>query len=325
MTSPPPRVGLAQNAWHVASDRPQDTIRAAGAVVWRPGSDGTEVVLVHRPRYDDWSFPKGKSQRAENLLLTATREVAEETGLRVVLGRALTASEYEVEGSQKNVSYWAARCAESVGFVPGREVDDIAWLKLPQAAERLSYERDRVLLDEFAAAPLNTIPLILLRHARAGRKVRGPEADLARPLDRQGVADAQLLAELLSSYGSCRVMTSAAQRCIASVRPYAKSTGMPVEIEPTFTAIGDDQTDGDGDYRAAARRTVELVAQRRPTLICAHRENLPVMLNAARAALGAADLPAKPPLEPQLGKGSFVVLQSADGTLVSSERQDLAC
>lgn len=333
MTSPPPRVGLARIAWHVASDRPQDTIRAAGAVVWRPGSDGPEVVLVHRPRYDDWSFPKGKCQGAEHLLLTAIREVAEETGLRVVIGRALTASEYEVEGGQKNVSYWAARCAESVGFVPGREVDDVAWLDLPQAAERLSYERDRVLLDEFAAAPLDTIPLILLRHARAGSKVRGPEADLARPLDWQGVADAQLLAELLSSYGSCRVMTSAAERCIASVRPYAECTGVPVEIEPTFTAIGDDQTDGDGDYRPAAKRTIELVAERRPTLICAHRENLPVMLNAARAALDAANLPAKPPFEPPaklpfeplLGKGSFVVLQSADGALVSSERQDLAC
>ncbi len=98
----------------MASDRPQDTIRAAGAVVWRQGSDGTQVVLVHRPRYDDWSFPKGKSERGEHLLLTATREVAEEAGLRVVLGRRLSASEYEVEGRPKKVSYWAARCAESL-------------------------------------------------------------------------------------------------------------------------------------------------------------------------------------------------------------------
>ncbi len=147
-------------------------------------------------------------------------------------------------------------------------------------------------------------------------KARGQEADLARPLDQKGAADAKLLAELLSSYGPCRVITSAAERCIASVRPYAQATGMPVEIEPEFTA-GDDHN----DYRPAARRTAELAAQRRPTLICAHRENLPVMLDAARTALGAgADLPARPPL----GKGSFVVLQSADGVLVSSERQDLA-
>lgn len=303
----------------MASDRTQETIRAAGAVVWRSGSDGTEVVLVHRPRYDDWSFPKGKSQRAEHLLLTATREVAEETGLRVVLGRPLTASEYEVDGRPKRVSYWVARCAESLGFVPGGEVDDLVWLEWRQAAARLSYERDRVLLDEFAAAPPDTIPLILLRHAQAGMKVRGVDADLARPLDLQGASDAKLLAELLSSYGPCRVVTSAAERCIASVRPYAESTGMPVEIEPSFTASGDDQADCADDYWPAARRTAALVAQRQPTLICAHRENLPVMLDAAAVALGARGdfIVAQP-----LGKGSFVVLQSADGVLVSAERQE---
>lgn len=304
----------------MASDPPHDVIRAAGAVVWRPGAAGTQVVLVHRPRYDDWSFPKGKSARDEHPLQTAMREVAEETGLRVVLGPCLTASEYEVDGRPKKVRYWAARCTESLGFVPGREIDDLAWLDLPQAAARLSYERDRVLLDEFAATTPDTIPFILLRHTQAGTKVRGLEADLTRPLDEQGAADAELLAKLLSSYGSCGVMTSAAERCIASVRPYAQAVGMPVEIEPAFTASADDQADADNDYWPAARRTAELVAQRQPTLICAHRENLPVMLDAARTALGASgDLPPQP-----LGKGSFVVLQCARGAVVTSEHQELA-
>jgi len=305
----------------VASQPPQDVIRAAGAVVWRPGAAGTQVVLVHRPRYDDWSFPKGKSNRDEHPLQTAIREVAEETGLRVVIGRKLTASEYEVDGRPKKVRYWAARCTESLGFVPGREVDDLAWLDLTQAAARLSYERDRVLLDEFTATTRDTIPFILLRHTEAGTKVPGLEADLARPLDQQGAADAELLAKLLTSYGPCRVMTSAAERCIASVRPYSQAAGMPVEIEPAFTAAADHQADADNDYRLAAKRTAELVAQRRPTLICAHRENLPVMLDAARAALGAdADLPPEPPL----GKGSFVVLQCAGGAVVTSEHLALA-
>ena len=305
----------------MASAQPQDPIRAAGAVVWRPGSSGSQVVLVHRPRYDDWSFPKGKSDHGEHMLLTAMREVAEETGLRVVLGRRLTASHYEVGGRPKNVSYWAARCAESRGFVPGHEVDALAWLELAEAAARLSYERDRVLLDEFAAAPPATIPLILLRHTQAGAKLPGLDADLARPLDPQGTADARLLADLLSSYGPCRVLTSAAERCIASVRPYAEAFGMPVEIEPAFTAAGAEQDDAAGDYGRAARRTAELVEQRQPTLICAHRENLPVMLDAAMAALGAR--PDRSPAPP-LAKGSFAVLQSADGALVSAERHDLA-
>lgn len=305
----------------MASDPPQDLIRAAGAVVWRPGAAGPQVVLVHRPRYDDWSFPKGKSSGDEHPLQTAMREVAEETGLAVVIGRCLTASEYEVDGRPKEVRYWAARCTEALGFVPGREVDDLAWLDLTQAAARLSYQRDRILLDEFAATSPDTIPFILLRHTQAGTKVPGREADLARPLDQQGTADAELLAKLLTSYGSCRVMTSAAERCIASVRPYAQAVGVPVEIEPAFTATADDQADAGSHYWPAARRTADLVAQRRPTLICAHRENLPVMLDAARGALGAgADLPPDPPL----GKGSFVVLQCAGGAVVTSERQELA-
>lgn len=306
----------------MADDRPHDPIRAAGAVVWRPGSDGPQVVLVHRPRYDDWSFPKGKSERGEHLLLTAIREVAEEAGLRVVLGRPLTASEYEVDGRPKKVSYWVARCSGSLGFVPGREVDELAWLGLAHAAGRLSHERDRVLLDEFAAAPVNTVPFILLRHGQAGRKEPSLEADLARPLDQQGAAEAKLLAELLRSYGSCRVLTSAARRCIDSVLPYAEATGMPVEIDEDFTAAGVDQAAGDDDYRQAARRTAELAVQRLPMLICAHGENLPVMLAAASAALagdvgGALE-------QPPLGKGSFLVMQSADGVLISSERHDLA-
>jgi 8-oxo-(d)GTP phosphatase len=300
----------------VADHSAGDAIRAAGAVVWRPGPVGAQIVLVHRPRYDDWTFPKGKSEPGEHSLLTAIREVSEETGLRVVLGRRLACSEYEVAGRPKRVSYWAASCAESAGFVAGHEVDEVAWLELPRVAGRLSYDRDRVVLDEFASGPLGTIPFILLRHAQAGTRVAGREADLARPLDRQGAAMADVLAALLTCYGSCRVIASAALRSTATVRPYADVVGRPVEIEPVFTAVGDEAD----DFGPAARRVAELVAERQPTLICAHRENLPTLVEAAMTALGAgvpADLSAEP-----LGKGSFVVLQSADGVLASSERHD---
>lgn len=305
----------------MVSDPPGDVIHAAGAVVWRPApGGGTQIVLVHRPRYDDWTFPKGKGEPGEHPLLTATREVAEETGLRVVLGRRLTASDYEVRGRRKHVSYWAARRIESLGFTPGHEVDELAWVELAQVGGRLSYERDRILLGEFASGPLNTSPFILLRHAQAGSRVSGRDADLARPLDQAGAAEAKLLTELLGSYGPCRVITSQACRCIATVEPYAQATGMPVEVEPEFTVTG---VEGD-EFRSAVRRVTELVAQGAPTLICAHRENLPVLLDAAMAALGTRPARADPPL----GKGSFVVLQSSGGRLASAERHDpsgLAC
>src|SRR5271157_2597534 len=123
-----------------------DATLAAGAAIWRPAADtpqgspgagDAEVLLVHRPRYDDWSLPKGKSEPGEHILLTATREVAEETGLRVVLGRPLGPSLYQVSGRPKHVSYWVARCAGSLGFTAGHEVDDLAWLDLPRVPQRL--------------------------------------------------------------------------------------------------------------------------------------------------------------------------------------------
>src|SRR5580658_9966007 len=104
-------------------------IRAAGAVVWRDAGAGTEIALVHRPKYDDWTIPKGKCEPGEHVLLTAVREVAEETGQQVTLGRRLSPSHYEVEGRPKRVDYWAGECGDpGAAFVPGDEIDELAWL-----------------------------------------------------------------------------------------------------------------------------------------------------------------------------------------------------
>ncbi|HEX9035144.1 MAG TPA: NUDIX domain-containing protein, partial [Streptosporangiaceae bacterium] len=183
-------------------------IRAAGAVVWRPGTLGPEIALVHRPRYDDWSYPKGKCRRDEHVLTAAIREVTEETGLRVILGRPLSASVYQANGKPKRVRYWAARCVESVGFTPNHEVDQVTWFPADAARSRLTYPRDVTLLDEFRSGPARSVPFIVLRHATAGRKSARGSADprdLARPLDAKGKADAELLAGLLASFGQCRV------------------------------------------------------------------------------------------------------------------------
>jgi len=321
-----------------------DLIRAAGAVVWRPGQAGQDIVLVHRPRYDDWSLPKGKCERDEHVLTTAVREVREETGLRVVLGRWLTPSVYQSAGRVKRVSYWAARCAGSDGFVPNHEVDEVRWLPAAQARDRLSYERDVAVLDEFSSGPVMTAPLVLLRHAAAGRKSDWARdraeageraADLARPLDARGVAEANILAGLLACYGKCQVISSAAERCVATVQPYAAAIGVPVQVEPALTIMGEPISDGDlltagarTGPRSASDRPASLAEQGagmaaslatsgEPTLICAHRENLPGLIEAAFGALGA-----RPPRAEPLGKAEFWVLQSAGGVLVSQERHD---
>lgn len=288
-------------------------IRAAGAVVWRPADFGPEIALVHRPRYDDWSFPKGKCHRGEHEVLTATREVMEETGLRVVLGWRLTSSAYQVGGRAKVVSYWAARCAGSAGFVPGDEVDRLIWLPATQVRRQLSYERDVALLDEFLAGPAESTPLIMLRHAVAAHKSATGPADLGRPLDATGAAQARRLATVLACYGHCRVVSSAAERCLATVRPYAAAVGVPVEAEFAFT-----EPVGAAVRSRAVRRMTGLAVSGGPTLVCAHRENLPWLIEAAFGALGVS-----PPDEPPLAKGAFWVLQSAGGVLVSSERHDI--
>jgi 8-oxo-(d)GTP phosphatase len=290
-----------------------DEVRAAGAVLWRPAGAGSQVALVHRPKYDDWSFPKGKLDPGEHVLLAAVREVAEETGLRATLGRRLPPVRYWASGSRKRVDYWAATAAsDASSFVPNSEIDAIAWPATSKAAARLSYQRDVVTLAAFRAGPLHTVPLILLRHASAGRKSEWGRGDQSRPLDDRGTKDAEALTDLLCCFGaSARVVSSPAERCLATVRPYAARAGVSIETEPALEVL----KGGAVDDPEAAKIVAQFAAADQPVVICAHRENLPLLLDAARAELGAE----RPPVDP-LRKGEFLVLHRADKRLAALER-----
>ncbi len=298
---------------------PEDTeIRAAGAVVWRPGTDGPEVALVHRSRYDDWSLPKGKPLAGEHVLLTAVREVEEETGIRVVLGRRLPSTHYQMHGNRpKTVDYWAARPADGPqpAFVPNDEVDQVAWLGVPAALDRLSYPHDAGVLDEFAARPPDTIPFILVRHASAGDKddwrAAGHGDDLKRPLDDEGLRQRQELASLLQCYATGQVFSSLAERCVATVQPYAEATGQDVHPDPSLTvglaAAGD-----------ARRRVDEILGSGLPAVLCGHRENLSLILEEACAVLGAKATESGP-----LPLAGFWVLHVGWNILASQEEHHL--
>lgn len=318
--------------------KPPAEVRAAGAVLWRPGASGPEVALVHRPRYDDWSFAKGKSAPGEHVLITAVREVQEETGVRAALGRRLSSIRYLSSGQPKRVDYWAARPAPEgqdppgapAGFVPNAEVDDLAWLPPAAARDRLSYTHDEKVLDEFVSGPAATAVFILVRHATARSKTAwrnsGHFDDLARPLTVHGRDQATRLATLLECFGPARVISSAAQRCVATVQPYAKLAGAEVETEPAFGLAPAGGTDSPVLQRIRAsrqraherRRIGDLAAAGRPVVICAHRENLPSLLGWACERLGAP-VPHGPPLP----KGAFWVLHVGAGKLVSAEQHHL--
>jgi 8-oxo-(d)GTP phosphatase len=309
-------------------------IEAAGVLLWQRAHDSTQVLLIHRPRRDDWSLPKGKRDPGEHILQTAVREATEETGLRPVLGRRLRTVDYRVNGVPKRVHYWAA--AEPVtgapagngvtapSFAPTHEVDRVEWLTLPRARERLSYPDDAGVLDDLARWPRATVPLILLRHASAGSKEDWHSDDTLRPLDDRGRADAGVLAELLSCFAPRRVVSSPTRRCIGTVAPYAARIGAAVEEEATFAVPGrppssSSRRTGAGDPASAMAR---VVADGVPAVVCVHRENIPVLLAAACERLGAT-----PPADPSLPKGGFWVLhtgtaQAGRAELAAADRYD---
>ena len=314
-------------------------IPAAGALLWRPGEQGPEVVLVHRPRYDDWSFPKGKCLPGEHVLITAVREVTEETEIEVILGRRLRTVRYLSDGRPKQVDYWAARPAaqamgetgepaepaEPVPFTPNEEVDELAWLPLTAAGDRLTYQHDTDVLSEFASAPAATTAIILVRHASARNKKAWQNAghpdDLNRPLTPLGHVQAKLLGQILSCFGPARVISSPAERCLATVEPYAALTGGVVEPASALAPPPDDQdlTEAGPAEAAAVRDLVtSLITTGEPAVISGHRENLPAMLRWACESLGAP-VPAGPPLR----KGAFWVLHVAEHRLISAERHGL--
>ncbi len=214
-----------------------EPILAAGAVLWRRDPDGgVTVAVVHRPRYDDWSFPKGKLEPDEPTALAAVREVAEETGFDVALGRHLAITSYRSTGRPKLVHYWAARLLGGE-FAVNSEVDQLRWVPVAEAATLLSYPYDARVLDLFTALPAETSTLLVVRHAKAGSRKRFRGDDQLRPLEEEGRYQAAALVALLRAFGADRVHAADRTRCIQTVQPLAEVLGTTVITEP---ALSDD-------------------------------------------------------------------------------------
>ena len=294
-------------------------IEAAGGVLWRPalGVAGVEVALVHRPKYDDWSLPKGKLEEDEHPLVAAVREVAEETGFVGVPGRPLGETRYLKDGDTKRVRYWAMT-AESGSFVPSDEVDQLMWLPAKEAQRFLMADRDRHILTEFANDPDPTWPLVIVRHGNAGDRSSWPGPDRERPLDQVGQAQAQALAPVLDLYRPVRVLSADVLRCMETVGPYAELRELAVESEPLVSESG---------FAAHPDRAVErmltLIADREPVVVCSQGKAMPDLIAGICRRLGLTGRAAS--TEIVIRKGGFCVVHvAANGKLrlMATERFD---
>ncbi len=277
---------------------------AAGVVVSRKGP---EVLLVHRPKYDDWSFPKGKLDPGEHITTAAVREVAEETGLDVRLGPPLAEQHYKVQNGVtrlKRVHYWAGRTVggdDVSSYRPNDEIDQVAWVGLDEAGDRLTYDRDRETLEEFRTYRKKSHPLVVLRHGRAASRRRWTRDDRERPLSSVGLLQAEQMVPILGAYGVRRVLSSSSRRCWSTVGPYADVAEVDLQVTR-------DLSEEDASPRAVARHVHRLLGKAEPAVICTHRPVLPAVYD----ALGVRD----PGLEP----GAMLVAHHRNGQILAVEQ-----
>jgi 8-oxo-dGTP pyrophosphatase MutT (NUDIX family)/phosphohistidine phosphatase SixA len=247
-------------------------VLAAGAVVLRKGA----VLLVHRPRYDDWSFPKGKLDRGESAPAAAVREVGEETGVRIRLGTPLSAQRYPHGNRMKHVAYWHGRVVgdpDVGGYLVNDEIDEVVWVPVDKARRQLSYGFDKRTLDEALDTEWRTRALVVLRHGQAFSRKAWRKDDRKRPLLSTGRHQIERLTPLLAAYGLTRLVSSSSVRCVQSVAPYAGFSGWPVQ-----------ETDGLSEEDATAESVLEVVDEllqgKECALLCTHRPVLPAVLDA---------------------------------------------
>jgi 8-oxo-dGTP pyrophosphatase MutT (NUDIX family)/phosphohistidine phosphatase SixA len=212
-------------------------IKAAGAVLWRDADGDVEIAVVHRQRYDDWSLPKGKLDHGETIPACAVREVVEETGYSCVLGRHLRQVSYAVREVPKTVDYYAAE-AVSGSFAANDEVDELRWLPVAEASPLLTYEPDRLVLKEFARLPADLLLVLLVRHAKAGKRSEWDGDDDLRPLSDAGWRQAAALRSLLPLWSPARVHTAPRVRCADTVRSVAEDLSVEMLDEPRLSEEG---------------------------------------------------------------------------------------
>jgi 8-oxo-dGTP diphosphatase len=306
------------------ADRTRAVVAAAGGVVWRRAEGGSgdgagsgiETVVVHRPRYDDWSLPKGKLDAGENALAAAVREVCEETGLQVVAGRRSVRTTYEVAAGPKHVDYWLMQAVGGAAFTPNDEVDELRWLPVADASALVTHPHDRAVLADLAREDVPRAPsLLLVRHAKAGSRRDWDGPDEERPLDSQGRRQARQLAAVLPVFGPLELHSAERVRCRQTLEPLAERLGLEVRPLPE---LGEEEYSADPQAGlAAVERLLEPAATPGVRVVCSQGGAIPAALVALGVRFGGTAV------HPPAAKGSVWALGGRPGELTADYYRDL--
>ena len=257
-------------------------IVSAGGVVLREHTNGLQVLLIHRERYDDWSLPKGKGEADELLPETAIREIQEETGVTARLGLRLPSLRYKVGKHPKAVHYWRSSVLSQRPHRPDHEVSAVKWFPIDAALEKATHPDERAVIEAAVAAP-PTNALLIVRHAKAMQRKHWSGDDRKRRLSGRGRDQANRLVDVLAAFGIERLVSSASARCKETLKPYAKTQKISIETYDQLT-----EESAAKNPKAVRKLMAELLKNLdRPTAVCGHRPVLPEMY----AGLAVKDKP----------------------------------
>jgi 8-oxo-dGTP diphosphatase len=252
-----------------------DRIEGAGAVLWQAIDDAeVKIAIIHRPRYDDWSLPKGGVDAGESHIQAAFREVLEETGVKAIFGPEIGTVDYEVNGVTKEVRYWLAEADQFNAATPNpEEVDATEWLSISDAINKLSNSDDREIVRMAEEFGFGSTPLVLLRHAKALKRDQWDGDDGDRPLEHVGQIQAAKIPAIYAPYAIEKIYSSDAIRCVQTIEAMAAEYGITPIYSSEISEFGFEK-----DSEKALDYALSVMLSDKPSVMCSHNPVLPKLV-----------------------------------------------
>ena len=285
-----------------------DRIEGAGAVLWQSVDDGDVMIaIIHRPRYDDWSLPKGGVDQGESHIQAAFREVLEETGVKAIFGPEIGTVDYEVNGVTKEVRYWLAEADQFNAATPNpEEVDAIEWVSISNAIEKLSNSDDREIVRMAGEFGFGSTPLVLLRHTKALKRDLWDGDDGDRPLEHVGQIQAAKIPAIYAPYAIEKIYSSDAIRCVQTIEAMAAEYGITPIYSSEISEFGFEK-----DSEKALDYALSVMLSNKSSVMCSHNPVLPKLV---KKLIGKKNFKR---LSAELKPGDSFVLHHRDGEVIA--------